>query len=161
MKVSPKAFAVGVSAAAFVFGFTWIAFASEAKRADETTSKDVKKETIEAIQTIRSYSIERRDRAVEEARQVIEDLDVRIQRVRAGVQKKWDQMDQAARERTNDTLEALRAQRNELSEWYGGLKHSSASAWEHVKEGFVDGYESLATAFDKAEKEFESDTAGN
>ena len=50
----------------------------------------------------------------------------------------------------------LRKKRNELSEWYGGLKHSSANAWDHVKDGFAEGYESLEDAFDKADKEFGS-----
>jgi len=69
-------------------------------------------------------------------------------------------MDQASREKAKKTLQALRKKRNELSEWYGGLKHSSADAWDHVKKGFVDGYEALAGAFDKAENEFGSDDSG-
>jgi hypothetical protein len=161
MKLPSKAFIAGTAVSVFILVFAWIAFATETKSADKTTSKDVKQETMEAVQAIKSYSIEQRDRAVKEANQVMKDLDARIDRAQADIQKKWDQMDQAAREKANDTLKALRAQRNELSEWYGGLKHSSASAWDHVKDGFAEGYESLTTAFDKAEKEFESDTAGN
>lgn len=52
-------------------------------------------------------------------------------------------------------MKALRKKRNTLSEWYGSLQHSSASAWDHVKEGFVEGYEALADAFGKAESEFD------
>ena len=40
------------------------------------------------------------------------------------------------------------------------MKHSSADACDHVKKGFVDGYEALAGAFDKAENEFGSDESG-
>jgi hypothetical protein len=161
MTLPSKAFTACTAVSAFILIFAWMVFASETKNADKTTSKDVKQETMEALQAIKSYSIEQRDRAVDEANQVMKDLDARIERAQAGIEKKWDQMDQAAREKANDTLKALRAQRNELSEWYGGLKHSSASAWDHVKEGFAEGYESLAIAFDKAEKEFESDTTDN
>jgi hypothetical protein len=39
---------------------------------------------------------------------------------------------------------------------YGGMKHSSAKAWEQVKKGFLDSYESLSKAFDKAVKSFEA-----
>jgi hypothetical protein len=53
-----------------------------------------------------------------------------------------------------------RKERNELSEWYGGLKHSSASAWNHVKKGFVEGYESFSKAFDNAESEFNPEESG-
>ena len=52
------------------------------------------------------------------------------------------------------TLDALRRQRNELAEWYGGLKHSSAESWEQVKAGFVKSYEVLRESFAKARKEF-------
>jgi hypothetical protein len=34
------------------------------------------------------------------------------------------------------------------------MKHSSANAWEHVKKGFLDSYEALSEAYDKAVKEF-------
>jgi hypothetical protein len=63
-------------------------------------------------------------------------------------------MDQAARKKTRATLNALRRQRNEAAEWYGGLKHSSAEAWEQVKAGFVQSYEVLKESFTKAGKEF-------
>ena len=160
MKIWIKSLSAGLSAAAFALLFTSIVLANETKNTDQTTKQDVKRKTMEAIQAIKSYSSEQRNRAVKEAKQVTEDLDARIERMQSVIQKKWNHMDQTTQERANDTLKALRAKRNELSEWYGGLKHSSAGAWDQVKKGFVDGYESLATGFDKAEKEFESDTAG-
>ncbi|MEJ2039298.1 MAG: hypothetical protein P8X55_10225 [Desulfosarcinaceae bacterium] len=117
----------------------------------------MEQKTKKAIQDIKGYSIEQRDRAVKEAKQVMEDLDKRIEQTQAGIKKNWDRMDQATRNKANDTLKALKAQRKELSEWYGNLKHSSASSWEHVKKGFVDGYESLAGAFEKVKKDFQSE----
>ena len=75
--------------------------------------------------------------------------------------KKWDQMDQAARRKAGSTLASLRKQRNELAEWYGGPKYSSAEAWGHVKNGFLKSYESLAEAFGKAESEFTSNESDN
>jgi len=156
MKIWIKICGESLFATAFALLFTWSVLASETN----STEVMIKQETTEAIQAIKSYSIEQRDRAVKEAKQVIEELDVRIQDIQDGLQKKWDRMDQAARKQANDTLKGLRAQRNNLSEWYGGLKYSSTSAWKHVKEGFVGGYEALSTAFDKAEKEFDSDADG-
>jgi len=38
-------------------------------------------------------------------------------------------MDQASREKDRKTIQALRKKRNELGEWHGGMKHSSADAW--------------------------------
>ena len=65
-------------------------------------------------------------------------------------------MDQAARREARSTLASLRKQRNELAEWYGGLKYSSAEAWGRVKSGFLKSYEALSKAFGKAESEFNS-----
>jgi len=70
------------------------------------------------------------------------------------MEQKWELMDQAARENAQKTLKSLRQNRNNLAEWYGGMKHSSAKAWGHVKNGFIKSYEALLEAYDKAKKEF-------
>ena len=145
--------------AAMIF-ISAISFAGQKAGDDKATSKDVKQETMEAIETIKKYTVEKKDEAVREVKIVLEDLDVRIDRMQSRVENNWNEMDQASREKAKKTLQALRKKRNELSEWYGGLKHSSADAWDHVKKGFVDGYEALAGAFDKAENEFGSDESG-
>lgn len=124
---------------------------------DTTTSKDVKSETKEAIETIKNYSIEQKDEAVKEVGTALDDLDARIDQMQTRVENKWDKMDQASRDKYNATLRTLRKKRNELSEWYGGMKQSSANAWDHVKDGFVNGYEAMAKAFDEAESEFDAD----
>ena len=63
-------------------------------------------------------------------------------------------MNKAAREKARANLKALRKQRNEVAEWYGGLKASSADAWEHMKKGFSDAYKSLGDAWEKSAQEF-------
>ena len=132
-------------------------FADQQAEKDQTTSKDVKRETSEAIQAIKNYSVDQRDKAVKEVKVILEDLDDRIDRLQSRIEQRWDEMDQSSRESIAKSLKVLRKQRNELSEWYGGLKHSSAGAWGHIKQGFVKGYEALSNAFDQAEREFSSD----
>ena len=68
--------------------------------------------------------------------------------------KKWGQMDQSARKKARASLKALRKQRNEVAEWYGGLKHSSSNAWEDVKKGFLNSYQVIRDTFDKVQGEF-------
>ena len=51
-------------------------------------------------------------------------------------------------------MKNLREQRNAIAEWYGALRHSSDSAWDNVKNGFVGAYRKLTDAFDKAENQF-------
>lgn len=130
-----------------------ISIAGQSAR-DGTTADDMKKEVKEAVQAIKKYSSEQRDQAVKDVRTALENLDARIDRMQNRMENQWNEMDQASRKKFNETLLALRTKRNELSEWYGGMKHGSADAWEHVKSGFVESYEALANAFDKAESEF-------
>ena len=135
-----------------------VSFAEQpAGKEDKTTSQDLKKETSEALQALKNYSVDKKNKAVKEAKVIMDDLDARIDRIQKDVSKRWDKMDQAAREKTEDTLNALQKQRNHLSEWYGGVKHSSADAWDQVKDGFIKSYENLANSFEKAKQEFSQD----
>ena len=125
--------------------------------AEKTTAKEVNEKAAEAIRAINGYTADQRDEAIKRAKEVLADLDVRIDRLESQVSQKWDQMDQAARRQARSTLAALRKQRNELAEWYGGLKYSSAEAWGQVKNGFLNSYEALSKAFGKAESELGPD----
>ena len=122
--------------------------------ADKTTPKEVTKEVKEAVEAIRSYSSDQRDEALKKVKFAIEGLDARIEELERRLEKTWDQTDQKAREKARATLKSLRRKRNELAEWYGGMQHSSAKAWQHVKKGFLDSYEALAEAYGKAVREF-------
>jgi hypothetical protein len=115
--------------------------------AGKTTAKDVAK-------TIKGYTVTQRDEAVKSAKAALDELDASIQRLERKIASDWDKMDEAARRKARATLDALHRQRNELAEWYGGLKHSSAEAWDEVKNGFSKSYDALRGAFGKARKAF-------
>lgn len=121
-------------------------FSAEAP-ADKTTAKDVSK-------AITGYTVTQRDEAVKSAKAAMDELDASIRRLERKTASEWDKMDEAARRKARATLDALHRQRNELSEWYGGLKHSSAEAWDEVKNGFSKSYDTLRGAFGKARKAF-------
>ena len=157
MNTHRQATAMSVLIAALLVLISGVTYAGQTEQDNKTTSKDLKRETKEAIQAIKSYSYEQRDKAVKEVKSVLNDLDGRIDRMQGQIEQKWNEMDQASRKQLSNTMKTLREKRNQLSEWYGGLQQSSAGAWNHVKEGFVEGYDSVASAFDKAQKEFDSD----
>ncbi|MFO7830352.1 MAG: hypothetical protein R6V18_00050, partial [Desulfuromonadaceae bacterium] len=96
------------------------------------TAKDVQKETKELINTLKQYSVNQRDEAVKEADQALQQLDKRIDALESRVDKNWDNMTQSARQEARANLKSLRQQRNELAEWYGSFKTSSAGAWEEM-----------------------------
>ena len=138
---------------AVFFAMASISFAAQTST-DQTTTQEVKQKVAEAAEAIKNYSVAQRDEALKKAKTVLDDLDARIDRMQSRLNEKWDQMDQVAREKAMDTLTTLRKQRNQIAEWYGGLKHSSSKAWEDVKEGFLKSYRAMREAFDKAQSEF-------
>jgi hypothetical protein len=121
---------------------------------DPTTTKEVKEKVAAAAEAIKNYSVAQRDEALKKAKTVLDDLDARIDRMQWQLNEKWDQMDQVAREKATANLTALQKQRNDIAEWYGGLKHSSSNAWEDVKKGFLKSYQELRDTFDKVQSEF-------
>lgn len=123
-----------------------LSLAAEAP-AGKTTAKDVSR-------TIKGYTVTQRDEAVKSAKAAMDELDASIRRLERKTASEWDKMDEAARRKARVTLDALHRERNELSEWYGGLKHSSAEAWDEVKNGFSKSYDTLKGAFGKARKAF-------
>jgi hypothetical protein len=160
MKTAKTSTAASMLITAVMILISAVSFAGQKAGDNKAPSKEVKQETMESIKAIKKYTVEKKDEAAREVKVLLEDLDVRIDRMQSRIENKWNEMDQASRESARKTIQALRKKRNELSEWYGGLKHSSVDAWDHVKEGFVEGYEALANAFDKAESEFSSDETG-
>ena len=140
-----------------IFGFIMLFFipTMQAKAGNDTvTSQDVKAETKEMIKTLQQYTIDQRDQAMKEAEQAMDAIDTRIDKLESRVDSNWDKMTQAAREEARANLKAMRQQRNELSEWYGSFKNSSADAWEEMKKGFSDAYQALSDSWEKAKSEY-------
>jgi chromosome segregation ATPase len=122
---------------------------------DKTTMQDVKKEMAEAAETIKHYSVDQRDEALNKAKAVMDDLDAKIDKLETSIHKQWGKMDKAARHKARVALDGLKRQRKEMAKSYNALQQSTAGAWEHVKKGFADSYTDLHDAWQKAEKEFD------
>ena len=137
-----------------MFGITSL---SHAKTSNGKTSiKEVKQETQDLLQTLKAYTIDKRDEAVHKTKAALDNLDKHIEELEARVDESWSKMDKSAREKARANLKALRKQRTQVAEWYGSLKSSTGDAWEHMKKGFSDAYKALNDAWEKSEKEFES-----
>ena len=138
---------------AVFFAMASVSFAAQTA-ADQTTTTEVKEKVAAAAAAIKNYSVDQRDQALQKAKAVLDGLDARIDRMQSQLNEKWDQMDKFARQEAMDSLTMLRKQRNDIAEWYGGLKHSSGKAWEDVKQGFLKSYQVLRDTFDKVKGEF-------
>ena len=122
-----------------------------ASAAEPTSAEKIKQETTELLEALKAYSTEQRDAAVEQSRVALENLDQRIDALEIQMLDQWDEMDQATRARTRDSLQTLREQRTHVAEWYGSLKSSSADAWGQIKQGFSAAYQTLSEDWQKSE----------
>lgn len=120
----------------------------------EASFKEVRKEMRELGQSLGRYGAEQRDKALERSKPALEDLDRRLDALEKSIENNWDEMSQAARERSRQAMRELRRQRVELAEKYGALKSSSAGAWEQMREGFLDAFSVLNEAWEKSIQEF-------
>src|SRR5882724_9966784 len=141
MKTRTIAFSVRALALGTLLAASPLSFAAEPS-GNKSTAKDIAKKADETGQAIKN------------AKAALDDADRRIDRMERKLDSEWERMDLATRKRARATLDALRRERNEAAEWYGGLKHSSAESWEQVKTGFVKSYEVLKESFAKARKGF-------
>jgi multidrug efflux pump subunit AcrA (membrane-fusion protein) len=121
------------------------------------TVAELRQEWAEAVDAFNSYSAAQREAALARAKTTLQAMDARIEQLQAQADDQWDQLSQSARQKRQATLRALREQRNRVAEWYGGMKHSSAGAWDDVKDGFVGAYGILTRSFGNALAEFDSD----
>ena len=121
---------------------------------------EVKREWADAMEALKSYSAAQRDVALARASETLDAMDQRIDRLEDRAQEQWEELSESAREKREASLRALRKQRNEVAQWYGGMKHSSAGAWESVKRGFIESYGVLSESFSEAWNEFDSDEEG-
>lgn len=118
---------------------------------------DPKKEMKEAAEAIAEYSVEQKDEAVEKAGKMMETLDKRIEVVEERVAENWDGFKQSTKEQYRKTFKVLQKKRNELSEYYGSLKHSSRGAWHEVRDGFAKSYNQLVLSWQEAETDIQQE----
>lgn len=129
-------------------------FSAAAKATDEDASwREVKMELAEAGKAVREYSVEQREKAIETVSSALASIDDRIAVLEARIDEKAVNMSAAAQVRARAAVRELRKNREKVAEWYGGLKHGSAEAWEEVKTGFSKAYNDLRASLNRAEKE--------
>lgn len=136
-----------------------VALASPTQAADstdKTSPAEVRREVSQAIEAIKGYSIDQRDQALRQARSMVDRLDARIDRLEKRLRHSRDEMSEATRNKTAETLRQLRKKRNRLAEWYDRLRHGSSNAWDKIKQGFSDAYSEVQAAWEEADREFAS-----
>ncbi len=144
-----------------ILTITWTAAAVQGQDSNESEKKptsfeDVQKEMDDLLATLKNYSANEQDKAVERAKDVLDKIDRRIETLEAEIDRNWETMSEEARKKSRQSLKELRQQRLKAAEWFGSLKTSSVVAWEQIKQGFGDAYQAFTKSWKESEKEIDS-----
>jgi hypothetical protein len=118
----------------------------------KTSIEAVKKESQDLLKSIRSYSVDKKNEAVQKAKEGLSKLDTLIASQQAKLDNNWDSMNETAREQAADNLTALREQRDQVSTWYSSMKTSSVDTWQRMKKGYSDAYNALEESWEESGK---------
>jgi predicted phage gp36 major capsid-like protein len=118
-----------------------------------TTTQDLRAEVSEAMEAIAKYSEQEREDALAAAREALDRLDVEIARREEILRENWADMTDAAQDSGRAQLHNLRQARNELSERFGALQESTSSAWDELKVGFADAWDSFSDLWENSDSE--------
>jgi hypothetical protein len=114
----------------------------------QTTSKDVSKKTAEAVDTMKSYTVEKKNDAVAYGKKLMSAADRDIKKLERSAGKASDEAKAQARQEVKD-LKAARAAAGEKLDQMG---KASGEAWDGTKNAFADAYKDLKEGVEKTAK---------
>src|SRR5262245_16658269 len=109
------------------------------------TAQDVSKKTAEAWETVKGYTVEKKNDAVAYGQKLVRDTEGKIK-----------ELDTKAAKASGDTkalydkeIKNLKAKRVQASTKLDEMSKASGAAWDIAKNGFADAYKDLQQAFEK------------
>jgi hypothetical protein len=114
---------------------------------------EVTKEVQEAVNAIGEYSVDQKDKAVAEAKELMKKLDKSMDETESSMKKNWHSMEDSAKQNYELSKKEMEEQRNELADWIDKMQDSSDDAWEETKKGFADAHDSLSSSWQKVKEE--------
>lgn len=117
--------------------------------ANQPPPPTIEKDWGKAVQSLKSDTAEQRQQALETGKRTLDAMDERLDSLQEWTSSHWDSLSDSARKKQSEIMKEMREQRNKVAEWYGGMKHSSAEAWEDVKQGFISSYDKLRKTYDR------------
>jgi cytochrome c556 len=144
-----------------IFATASLALASQDQEPNGSAKKpanfeDVQKEMGDLLATLKDYSANEQDKAVEQTKEVLAKIDQRIEMLETEIDRNWDAMSEEARMKARQSMQEFRQQRLKAAEWLGSLKTSSVVAWEQIKQGFSDAYLAFSDSWKDSEENIDS-----
>ena len=116
---------------------------------------DVKKETAEAVESAKKYTMAQKESYVQEVDSKLEALDRDIEALGNRIQAGTDEIKAESQAELQQALTALRAHKAEAERQYQELKDSSGEAWSDLKASMDSAMEDLNAAFERAKAQFQ------
>ena len=130
-----------------ILGILFAAALSQAAMA-ETTAKDVSKKTGETWDTVKSYTIEKKDEAVAYGKKLVHQTDREIK----ALDRKAAKTSGEAKAQLQSDVKEIKAKRKEASKKLDEMGKATSAAWNDARDGFADAYKDLRDSTDKAVK---------
>lgn len=111
---------------------------TEAPAPQKTTREDVRKEVREAIDAIKSYSSDKRDKAVDKAKAILDDFDARMEKA-----------EQRAEEQKEKAIATRKEKREQVAKSYEEMKNATKETWEKAKSGFLKEYREMEEEYEE------------
>jgi len=129
-----------------ILAFASLLSAPAIQAADPGSLEHLRDQWSQTVSSLKAFSAEQRDEALASADRSIKLLDQQIETLENEARDGWQDLSEEARAKQRQSLDALRRQRNQLSEWVGSMKSGSKSAWEDSKQGFISTYNKAASS---------------
>ena len=114
----------------------------------QTTSQDVSKKTADAVDTLKSYTVEKKNDAVAYGKKLMRSADRDIKKLERAAGKASDETKAQLKEEVKD----LKAARAAAAKKFDEMGKASGEAWDSTKNGFADAYQDLRQGLEKAKK---------
>jgi DNA repair exonuclease SbcCD ATPase subunit len=119
--------------------------AASAKPDAESTQHSTEK----TIDTIKLYSIEKKDEAVTKGKEALDDVDARMDKLGQRIKEKKSEWSEKIAKKKEEELADLKKTRQEVAARYEKLKEASKKTWETAKNAFIRSYHRLTHKLDK------------
>jgi len=114
--------------------------------AAQTTSADVSKKTEDAWDTLKAYTVEKKQEAVDYGHTLLKDADSKI----SDLKHKSAEASAEGKAQYNKALNELKPARERAGAKLEEMKAATKSTWETTKQGFAKAYKDLQQAYNKA-----------
>jgi hypothetical protein len=118
--------------------------------AAQTTGKDVSQKTVEAWDTVKAYSIEKKNEAVVYGKKLVREADARIREL----ENKAETASGETKAKLDKEIASLKAKRDTASKKLDEMGKATGAAWDSAKNGFAEAYKDLAEAYKKGAAQF-------